>query len=430
MEVTIHRGSKEIGGSCVEVSAGNTRLIRDAGLPLVTPEREPFDAGIIREKTVAELIEIGVIPKVPGLYADGPQPDAILLSHSHMDHSGLLHLTRPEIPIHATTGTSKMMNAGAKFGGQRHLDSRRRREITPRKSEKVGGITVTPFSVDHSAYGSVAYLLEADGKTVLYSGDLRCHGRKPGMIHDLVAEAKSRTIDVLIMEGTHIGSGRGKGINEYELETRIRTRIVESPKLVLSSFSPIDVDRIVTYYKATMKAGRTFVADAYTAYVLYLVHSEIGTPLPEKAAGIRVFYNEAFRRRRRQNIEALFIEDRIELAEILADPSRYVMMFRPSMVEMDFGNQLPAGSQCLYSYWRGYLEKADWQKCQQQLEAVGGTLIPEHASGHIYEEDLVAFVNGVNPRTVIPIHTFEPGGFNTLFPNARCLQDGEPYRVE
>ena len=64
MELTIHRGSKEIGGSCVEVSAGGTRLILDAGMPLVTPEREPFDAKAIRGKSTATLIAEKVIPNV------------------------------------------------------------------------------------------------------------------------------------------------------------------------------------------------------------------------------------------------------------------------------------------------------------------------------------------------------------------------------
>ena len=129
MDVTIHRGSKEIGGSCVEVSAGGTRLILDAGLPLVTPEREPFDSRTIRGKSNAELITAKVIPDVPGLFADGDRPDAILLSHSHLDHSGLLHLTRPEIPIHATSGTSKMMLAAGVFGGQKSLEQSRHAEV-------------------------------------------------------------------------------------------------------------------------------------------------------------------------------------------------------------------------------------------------------------------------------------------------------------
>ena len=34
MRVCIHRGSKEIGGSCVEVTSGGKRLLIDLGLPL------------------------------------------------------------------------------------------------------------------------------------------------------------------------------------------------------------------------------------------------------------------------------------------------------------------------------------------------------------------------------------------------------------
>jgi hypothetical protein len=36
MRLTIHRGSHEIGGTCVELATGATRIVLDAGLPLVT----------------------------------------------------------------------------------------------------------------------------------------------------------------------------------------------------------------------------------------------------------------------------------------------------------------------------------------------------------------------------------------------------------
>lgn len=44
MKLTIHRGRKEIGGSCVELVTAKTRLVLDLSLPLVDDNREPFDS--------------------------------------------------------------------------------------------------------------------------------------------------------------------------------------------------------------------------------------------------------------------------------------------------------------------------------------------------------------------------------------------------
>jgi len=94
-----------------------------------------------------------------------------------------------------------------------------------------------------------------------------------------------------------------------------------------------------------------------------------------------------------------------------------------------FGGTLPAQSRCLYSYWKGYLKNPDWVSLQKQLAEVGGDFVPVHASGHIYIADLIEFVKAIAPRTVIPIHTFEPGAFCDHFGNVQLLNDGEPYRV-
>jgi ribonuclease J len=45
MRLTIHRGAKEIGGSCVELQSENLRILIDFGLPLVDENREQFDWG-------------------------------------------------------------------------------------------------------------------------------------------------------------------------------------------------------------------------------------------------------------------------------------------------------------------------------------------------------------------------------------------------
>jgi phage/plasmid-like protein (TIGR03299 family) len=236
-------------------------------------------------------------------------------------------------------------------------------------------------------------------------------------------------IDVLLMEGTHFGSDRTGGKTEFDLEEEIVEYARTAPALVLVCFSPIDVDRLVTYYRSARRSGRTFVADAYAAFVMHLVSGEANIPRPRAESGIRVYFNRHFEKRGIKSIADRFEADRITLDEILADPDRYLMVFRPSMRELDFDGTLPERSRCLYSYWKGYLERGDWTELQEHLAEVGGDFVPAHTSGHIYVNDIVEFVREIDPRTVIPIHTFEPDHFGRHFPNVRVLNDGEAHEV-
>lgn len=152
-------------------------------------------------------------------------------------------------------------------------------------------------------------------------------------------------------------------------------------------------------------------------------------PRPTAEAGIRVYFNRAFERRNIENLGRLFEPDRITLADALAHPDRCLMVFRPSMTELDFGGKLPDKSRVLYSYWAGYLTNPDWTQFRQQVAAVGGDFIPAHGSGHIYIADIIEFVKAVNPRLVVPIHSFEPERFRDHFANTHLLADGEPFDI-
>jgi ribonuclease J len=236
MHITIHRGTHEIGGNCVEIATDNSRIILDVGMPLFKSAGEPYDTGALKKKSKQELLDSGILPKVSGLFVDGLQPDAILLSHAHEDHTGLLRHSAPEIPIYTSVGTSKMMMAGAKFALQPVLPRERHRELKSGAPVQIGDFTVTAYSVDHSIYGAQAFLIEAGEKKILYSGDLRMHGRKPGMHRSLIEAVASRNIDVLLMEGTHIGHSGHKGANEYQLEEEITGLIKSAPGITLASF--------------------------------------------------------------------------------------------------------------------------------------------------------------------------------------------------
>ena len=73
------------------------------------------------------------------------------------------------------------------------------------------------------------------------------------------------------MEGTHMGAHRERGPTEHGLEIDIFNHLKSASGLVLAAFSPMHVDRLVSFYKAARKGGRTFVVDIYGAFVLHLV---------------------------------------------------------------------------------------------------------------------------------------------------------------
>lgn len=435
MWLTIYRGTKEIGGNCVELRTDSTRLIIDVGMPLVGPDREPFDSRSMRKKSVTALLAEGVLPRVPGLFDGTSRPDAILLSHAHADHSGLISYTKPEIPVYMTKGTSKMLHAGSIFAGQQEIKRERTKTVTPGRPFKVGDFTITAYSVDHSAFDSVAFIIEADGKRVLYSGDLRLHGRKPGMAKQLIAATKEKPIDLMLMEGTHFGREHEikEATTEQELEEKIVGHIRSAPGIILATFSPMHVDRLVTFYRAAKRTGRTFVVDVYAAYVMHLVSGQCKIPKPETEAGIKVYYNQYFvenwQQRRLKNVHDLFTHNQITLDEIRAKPDQYVSIFRPSVLEKDFGGQLPEGSRCLYSYWLGYLDRPDWTQLMEKLKGVRGDFIKAHVSGHIFTHDIISLVRSIGPKVVVPIHTFVPEAFASHFANTRALSDGQEVAV-
>lgn len=432
MEITVHRGTNEVGGSCIEVKSGKSRIILDVGMPLFDAHRRPYDSFQLRRMTKAELLAKGIIPAVPGLFEEGAAPDAILLSHAHLDHTGLLDYSQSTIPVYSTSGSSKMMLAGSLFAMQVGIPRERFREIKPEMPVTIGEFTITGFSVDHSIYGCLAFLIEAEGKAILYTGDLRSHGRKPGMNRRLIEVLQEKPIDSMLMEGTHFGFPDGNSANEYELEEEITELVCKCESLVLASFSPQHVDRLVAFIRTAKKTGRTFVADVYTAFIMHLLSNEIALPQPKSGGLVRVYVPNSLRKSAQRSGKAKqidrFLDSEITMTEIKKNPDQFLMVFRASMLD-DFEEKLPTGTCCLYSRWNGYLEQTEWNIVQETLNQVNGTLHEVHTSGHMLSADIVKLVREINPKTVIPVHTFEPERFKEYFDNVVRIQDGIEHKI-
>jgi ribonuclease J len=326
--LTIHRGACQIGGNFVEVATASTRIIIDVGLPLTALD-EPK-----RRKAIDPLVK--------AVFSKSPPVAAVLLSHAHADHSGLLDQTS-ETPVYMTRGTSMMLLAGAIYARGVDVERSRQRILKHREPVLIGDITVTAHPVDHSAFDSVAFEVVARGKRILYSGDLRLHGHKPGMAKKLI-ESIAR-VDALLMEGTHFSAHREPGPTEKELQWEIFEDIRSAPGLVLASFSPSNVDRFVCFYKAARKAGRSLVVDHYGGFILHLVSQIARIPKPSTRDCIRVFLPK--KQKLVPKVSRCFRDPHITIKEVLAEPSRYVLLFRPSMINDDFEGLLPSALCCL-----------------------------------------------------------------------------------
>jgi len=64
MKLTIHRGTHEIGGSCVELQTTSTRILIDFGLPL----KEEHPQKETKKKSKEQLIKDKLLPDIHGLY--------------------------------------------------------------------------------------------------------------------------------------------------------------------------------------------------------------------------------------------------------------------------------------------------------------------------------------------------------------------------
>ena len=256
MRIRIHRGTKEIGGTCIEIEAQGKRVVLDVGLPLGAPDGADAD------------VYDSLLPWVSGFRERDDSLLGVVISHSHPDHYGLARNIRPEIPVHIGEAAHNILTAARPFvpHGYAFTDPHFLHHRTP---VEIGPFRITPHLVDHSAFDAYALLVEADGKRVYYSGDFRAHGRKASLI-EAVIQHPPPDIDVLLMEGTTIGrTGTGEGfVTEAELEEQFVQAFEETRGLHLVWTSAQNIDRVVTICRAARKTGRALVIDLYAALVL------------------------------------------------------------------------------------------------------------------------------------------------------------------
>jgi ribonuclease J len=414
MKLIIHRGSHQVGGSCVEVASQNSTVLVDVGLPL------SYDFGDdIKAYVLASLFE--------DLRQARKEVEGVLLSHAHLDHYGMAGMLPPEIPLYCGEATAELI----KIIGQvnpRMMTDISLQTFRPEETFQLGAFSVTPHLVDHSAFDAFGFLIMADDKSIFYTGDFRGHGRKRRLL-DRLAQ-RPLAIDALLMEGTLLGPRSDERmLSESQLEEEFTKVIDNTQGIVLVTISSQNIDRLVTIFRATRRNGRKLIIDFYTAEILHRLGKYARIPQPEWPR-IRVcfphFMCERFEKLGLEAMIARHRKDGIKWTKIKDLEKESVMLVRPNyLFELKHYLGLD-GATWIYSMWSGYLNQGEsLKKLKAHLETRGVRFIELHTSGHAALRDLKKLAQATRPKTVIPIHTFHPERFKDIFPNVRLVEDGE-----
>ena len=376
MEINIIRGQNQIGGSIIEISSKSTKIILDIGSNLDDKEI--------------------IVPEIEGLFKGKAKYDGILISHYHGDHIGLATKILPEIPIYMGEKSYEIYKVSNEYMGKEYL--KEPKTFKPEEEFLIGDIKITPYLCDHSAFDSYMFLLDCEGKRMLYTGDFRSNGRKS--YEPLLR--KLPKVDVLITEGTNLSNNKIGKINltEKGLEKKGIEILEGNDRPVFVLMAATNIDRIVTFYKIANATKRLFLLDTYAGLITDTVGGNI--PNPRTFSNVRIFLTNQNKYKILEN----YPKNKIGRKGIVN--SNFMMCIRSSMKQ--YLEKYPEGFSfegctLFYSMWEGYKKEKNTKEFLEFMEEKGVKIISLHTSGHAEEKDFDKLIKKVEPKIIIPVHT-------------------------
>ncbi|MFO8109385.1 MAG: MBL fold metallo-hydrolase [Thermoplasmata archaeon] len=405
--------------------------------------------------------------------------DAMFLSHAHFDHVGDMNCVHPDIPLYCSSTTKLMVEAVDELTNfKSQAISMKRPEIAfgksgsfadkpklnkKNKSERdcftleegriisIGSMKIRAIKIDHSVPGANSFVLDADGKRILYTGDIRFHGTFPLSIDDYV-ELVGKDINVMICEGTRIDS------DSLITEEMVRERMVEEMKevegLVFVDFSWKDTTRYETIRRACEECDRVFVINARLAFLLNLLNEKPDMEKVKvflKRKGSALYSPADYSRSKyeygysvdKEDLDSSHYENGLTALDIIKEPGKYVLMFSYYDLNQlfDFADSdgVIPGSRFIKAQCEPFSDDMalDEERLINWLEMLdidfkeGEPEVPEdcknpgcekikrvidrsHVSGHASRPELKEMIAKLKPDVLMPVHTLDPGEFKRI----------------
>ena len=398
-----------------------------------------------------------------------PFVDGVILSHGHMDHFQHVAMLDEDIPVFCTATTKTIMEAAEEIGrggfgadvinvGKRSLSTlaggaffpgahRVVSESVPRAIKLVGlrerfdagAMHAELYPVDHSVPGAAAIVLTTDdGRTIVYTGDLRFHGRAGHLTKAFSDALANSQPDVLIAEGTRIDK------EEPDSEDSVReecTRLVSQARgaLAMVSFAWKDTTRYQTMLEVARETGRTLAVSAKLAYLLHKLNTLPDPPARpvSEEPDVRVYlkrkesmlyskgdyvgtkydmgYAAKWDKKDSSTLRTEHYDSGVRAYQISADPGKYLLHLDYYELNELIDLRPPPGSIYISAVSEPFsIEmELDKERLTNWLRKFGVNppdFEPRyvHASGHASGPELIEMIRQIRPKTLIPVHTEHP----------------------
>jgi len=479
-KIDFYGGVDEIGGNKILVKEEATSLFLDFGMSFSTANKY-FSEFLQPRKAngLMDFCEFGLLPKVKGIYREDylkhcglsfdsePSVQGVLLSHAHMDHSSYIHHLRPDIPIYLTENSYLILKvleetsrvpfidllniktdfnfvAKAKGNGYTRLQgesAKKTREIRilePYKDSEIGDYTVKSIPVDHSLPGASGYILESGTDAVVYTGDIRFHGRNPHLSGKFIKEARKINPTVMISEGTRIDTE--VNVTEQDVEDKSREVVLNHKGLVIVNFPVRDLDRLMTFHQVACGTDRELAVNLKQAYMLELFKGrdypgidDVKIYVPRKGWGLLsdehyACYDENnwacslgmdsydFKRDYEKWERNLLDRDNvITYKELQEEPQNYI--YRCDFFELkELIDIKPENGIYIRSVTEPFDDEMeiDYLRVQNWLDHFNLPLYKMHASGHASKNEILNMIRQIGPEKLYPVHTDKKEEFEVL----------------
>jgi len=401
--------------------------------------------------------------------------DAVLLSHAHMDHVGYISFLDADLPIISSVMTAYLAKAIQDCGADRFENemsyavpriaakdgtigaapprdfpyvrrpylladrmpadngefwnlspATKKGRHFPQKdlttADRVGGLRLRYFPVDHSIYGADAIAVDTSAGWVVYTGDLRRHGRNKAATEAFIREANALRPIALISEGTNID--RGPGPTEAEAFASCLQAVQEADgEFVVADFGPRNVERLLAFLEIAERTSRRLAIADKDAYLLTAMHAaDPATPTPASDPRMVVYRRALLKPDNWVNEVRAWYPNQVVAADVGRHPGDYIACFSffdiTELIDIDpkqgvwiYSSSEPHDEEQIFE-----LERLKHWLARFNLKPVGLTEGPSpyHSSGHISGPELAELIRQIHPRRLIPVHTLYPDRFLTF----------------